>query len=113
MRIINKSTEITRLEVTTYCNSNNIAIQLYSKGKDSEFETWEEPYAMITKNLGIELEKKNQAYVDINNCPWAKDFIEEYKLGKDTGIRKQCGYCTYPLYEFDMEELRKYEVEKL
>ena len=60
------------------------------------------PFATLTVNLGKGL-PENQAFVDINNCPWAEEFIEENGLGKDTGRIGASGYCFYPLYEFDME----------
>ena len=49
------------------------------------------------------------AFVDTNNCPWAEDFIEAYGLGTYTGESRISGFCTYPLYRFNMEELKKYE----
>lgn len=65
------------------------------------------PFATLTVNLGKKI-PENQAFVDINNCPWAEDFIEENGLGKETGVIGGSGFCFYPLYEFD---LKKMEVE--
>lgn len=66
----------------------------------------EEPFATITVNLpdskGL---KENLAFIDTNNCPWAVDFLTENKIAIDTGVRASSGYCTYPLFEFDMSKL--------
>ena len=82
----------------TYYGNGNLAIQLFTEI---------EPFATLTVNLNSAKEKLpvNQAYVDINNCPWAEEFIAENKLGKATGKYKSSGFCTYPLYEFDLSKL--------
>lgn len=55
--------------------------------------------------------EKNEAYIETNNCPWAMEFIREYKLGEESGRVKQSGYCRYPAVIFDMEQLKKYVKE--
>lgn len=81
---------------TSYCNNGGLAIVL-----DSPTEG---PFATLTVNLESKL-PANYAFVDTNNCPWAEQFIREHKLGKPTGMVGYSGYCTYPLYEFDMSKL--------
>jgi len=51
---------------------------------------------------------EDEGYVDTNNCPWAEEFIKKYKLGSPTGKYKSSGFCIYPLYKFDMDEIQKY-----
>lgn len=46
-------------------------------------------------------------YIDMNNLPEIKDFIEKYELGKPTQIKKHAGYCDYPLYKMDLTKLRE------
>lgn len=65
--------------------------------------------AKITTCLDRLLIKQNEAFVDVNNCPWAEDFIRKYRLGEPTGQTQQSGFCTYPLYRFDMNEVKKWE----
>lgn len=62
-----------------------------------------EPFADITVCLGEPL-MPGFAYVDTNNCPWAERLLAETGIAKPAknGAAKQSGYCTYPLYEFDM-----------
>ena len=78
------------MEKTSYYNNGNLAIQLMCD---------EGPFAMLTVNLNTKL-AADEAYVDINNCPWAEAFIEENNLGKDTGKVGFSGFCCYPLYKF-------------
>ena len=65
--------------------------------------------ATITKCLDVHDIAENESFVDTNNCPWAEDFIKEYHLGEFAGIYGMNGYCTYPLYRFNADELKKYE----
>ncbi len=60
----------------------------------------EEPFAALTKSFGEFIGAKDCAYIDTNNCPFADEFL---KLGiaRDTGLTKQSGFCTYPLWKFD------------
>ena len=46
------------------------------------------------------------AYLDTNNIPEVEEFVTKNKLEEFTGMRKQSGYCTYPLYRFDMAKIR-------
>ena len=89
-----------KLEINSYLNNQNLYI-----GLTDVSEMGPEPYGDITVNLG-----KVPAYcgyVDMNNMPELEKFIEEHKLGTFTGLVKQSGYCTYPLYMFDVERLRE------
>lgn len=94
------------LEVKNYYNGN-LAIQVtdYSEGYPS-------PYAKLTVNLG-ELPKgapkEDSAFVDTNNCPWAEEFITNLGIAVPSGIFRQSGFCIYPLYYFNLKEVKKYE----
>lgn len=71
-------------------------------------DEYPEPLADLTVCLPNErTPKANEAYVDTNNCPWAMDFIEEYGLGKDTGMFGFNGYCIYPLVAFNMDKVKE------
>ena len=69
------------------------------------------PIARITTCLVDGDCQPNEAYVDTNNCPWAEQFIKDNKLGKPVGIIRNSGFCSYTLYEFDMDELVKHMEE--
>ena len=68
---------------------------------DEEFNCWM-PFARLTVNLGGRM-KPGYAYLDVNNCPWAEEFVAEYGLGEPTGDVCASGLCVYPLYKFDVK----------
>lgn len=82
--------------VSSYTNNGNLYVGL----EDEEKELLD-----MTVNLDMIL-PPNQAFIDTNNFPDATMLINNNQLGKFTGRTAQSGFCTYPLYEFDMERLR-------
>lgn len=84
------------LLLTSYTNGN-LAISL-----QTEANGYLEDFATITVNFKDELLSPNQAYLDINNVPRIDQFIEKNSLGKPAGREKCSGFCSYPLYEFDL-----------
>lgn len=84
-----------------YNNNGRLAIVLTEE---------ESPFATLTVNLPEYTDlAENEQYVDINNCPWAADFIKENKLGEPVGSIALSGFCTYPLYAFDLSKLETLE----
>jgi hypothetical protein len=65
-----------------------------------------EPYCDVTVNL-LDTLPPYCAFVDINNMPELEDFLVKNKLAEFTGLEQKSGYCTYPLYRFDTERMRK------
>ena len=84
-----------------YSNNNHIAIEIYS--------IEEGPFADITVNLP-ETSKypENYGFVDTNNFPGATRVIEELGIGEFTGRFGFSGFCTYPLYAFDVDKINEY-----
>lgn len=86
-----------------YADGKSLAVLLYTEdGED---------YADITVNIS---ETKiwggdDKAFVDTNNCPWAIDFIEENGIGTPVGHIGHSGFCTYPLYMFNLDKFDKEE----
>ena len=91
------------LSVNKYSNNNNTAIQILSK--DEEFDCFV-PFATLTKNF--DKLDENYAYLDTNNCPWAEELVEEYNLGEPTDMFEMSGWCVYPMYKLNLEEIQKY-----
>ena len=90
------------LFVDKYVADESIAIEIWNDE--------EGPVARITTCLDkLSAYPGNLSFVDTNNCPWAEKFIETYHLGKPTGAMGTSGFCEYPLYEFDLDEIRKHE----
>lgn len=85
-----------RLELGQY-TTGNLAIEIYCD--DDYFTT-------LTVNLPEERKLSDgEAFVDINNNPWALDFIAENKLGENTGSVGFSGMCMYPLVRFNLQKL--------
>lgn len=51
------------------------------------------------------------AYVDTNNLSGVLPFLKQYNLATPLPFVGTSGYCTYPLFQFDMEKLREYAPE--
>lgn len=66
-----------------------------------------ELYADLTVNLQDNFTSEMN-YLDTNNSKYVEEFITKYKLGEFTGIISRSGFCQYPLYFFNMEEIQKY-----
>lgn len=81
--------------------SGNLCIQLVEKHH--------EPFCYLTVNFPYvaSITKKDLAFVDVNNFPEAEEFIRKYELGEPVGLSVQSGYCTYPLYKFNMKRLKE------
>jgi hypothetical protein len=81
--------------ISHYSDNGNLAICI-----DAENEG---PFATLTVN--IDPLPAPLAAVDTNNCSWAEEFIEKYELGTFTGMTLRSGFCTYPVYKFDLDKL--------
>lgn len=92
------------LGLDTYADNKRLAI-LITDWEDGE----EEPFAPLTVNIPDEaVSGANCNFVDTNNLPYICTFIEENNLGKSTGRFASSGYCTYPEYQFNIDEIKKY-----
>lgn len=97
------------LGIGEYQMDNSLALTLYSES--------EGPIVRITAWIPARMSPeavafgKNAAFVDTNNFPQAMDFTKKYRLGKDTGLAAQNGYCLYPLIVFDPEALKMFVKE--
>ena len=64
-----------------------------------------EPFATFTVSFGEFIGIKDAVYIDTNNCNFAFQ-LKKQGFGVDTGITKQSGFCTYPLWQFNEEFLK-------
>ena len=98
--------EIT-FELHKYAENDNLAIEMMCWDE----EEFPEPWSMLTVNLSVKC-KPNCAYIDTNNNGYTIiEWLIENKLGNITGVLGFSGFCTYPEFEFDMDELKKYVEE--
>ena len=93
-----------KLSVNKYTNNGNTAIQIFSKNE--EFDFWE-PFAMLTVNLDKKLDE-GYAYLDINSFREAEAFVIKNNLGEFAEDYGFSGFCVYPLFKLNMEEIQKY-----
>ena len=77
-----------------------LGIQLYIEEDGSH-----EPYATLTVSFGEFIGMKNTAYIDVNNCNFAHQFLID-GIASDSCFTKHSGYCIYPLWIFTEEFLR-------
>lgn len=96
-----EETHRARFYKDTYANNGSLYIGVVTW--DEEYEYWE-PWGDLTVNLPGMCPDENEAFLDTNNC--APEIISELKNQgyiKDTSIKRQSGFCTYPLYAFTEE----------
>ncbi len=84
-----------------------LGIQLYSY--DDGFR---EPYATLTVNFGEFLSVKDCAFIDTNNNLFT-DQLLSMGFCSDTGLKKQSGFCEYPLWKFDKDFLKAIDANGL
>lgn len=65
------------------------------------------PYATLSVNLPDERCGEDEFFVDVNNCPWATQFLEENGIAEDTYIFGFSGFCCYPKYKLLRKELEE------
>lgn len=89
-----------RAERSKYQNNGSLAVVLMDNDT-------EETVAVITVNLPDGFAGDEYQYVDTNNCPWAPKFLEDNKLAEPVGFSTPSGFCTYPLYKFDLSLIKE------
>ena len=89
--------------LANYAENGNLYVGLLTNE-----EGYPEPWQNLTVNLSVSCEP-NRAYIDTNNNGnRILDWLETNGLGKQTGIVRSSGWCFYPEFEFNMEELMKH-----
>ena len=88
-----------------YQNNDTLAILAYDSNTGDLVE-------VLTTNIhdSDTFANSKEAFVDTNNCPWAISFIEQNGLGKATGYYGYSGFCKYPLYQFNVDEIEDLEI---
>jgi len=104
-----KTTKV-KLELRRYANNSRIAIRLlsqqaYGKRKPKKDTPFNEPFLTATVNLPESiLLAYNQQFVDINNNPGIEKWLVSNKIATPTGMSMPSGFCTYPVYSFNLPE---------
>lgn len=83
------------LVAASYVTNGNLAVEALDENGEN--------FSVVTVNLGEPL-MPGFAFIDTNNSPWAEKALRDAKIAKPAanGARRSSGFCTYPLYEFDM-----------
>lgn len=89
------------LRLAEYSSNGNIALSLWCD---------DGPFSMMSVN--IEDLPDNHVALDINNFPEGITLMQKYKLGKRTDEELFSGFCIYPVYELNMNEVMKYVEEE-
>ncbi len=95
------TTENVTLTVNTYMDNKSLYV-----GMTTVEDGFPEPYGDVTVNL-LGSVPPYCAFVDTNNMPELEDFLVKNGIAEFTGLEQKSGYCTYPLYLFDMEKMRR------
>ena len=97
------------LRKDNYVDNNKLHI-----GMITDADGFLEPYADLTVNVeGFNPKNNNCALIDTNNL--GNDIIfwlMDNKLGKSTARWANSGFCSYPEFEFDLDEVNKYIYDK-
>ena len=95
------TTENVTLTVNTYMDNNSLYV-----GMITAEDGFVEPYGDVTVNL-LSSVPPYCAFVDTNNMPELENFLVKNGIAEFTGIQQRSGYCSYPLYLFDVEKMRE------
>ena len=66
----------------------------------------DEQYAVLTVSFGEFISAKDFAYIDTNNCYFARQLLVQ-GIAEDTGLSKSSGFCQYPLWHFHEDFLKE------
>ena len=85
------------IKLGKYYNGNT-AIQLYTESS--------EPFTTLTVNI-CDM-PKDEVCLDVNNFPDGIELMKKYELGIFTGNVVYSGFCSYPVFYLNMNNVKKY-----
>ncbi len=97
------------LRFTHYNQNKTLAVQLVQASGRVLGVT----FATITVNLSDPTQDDTHAFLDTNNCPWVEEFLRDNGIAEPAygGLKMQSGFCTYPLYKFNIDSQWESEAE--
>ena len=108
MLILNKwgSDHPITFELASYSENGNLYVGMFT-----EDEGYTVPWSGLTVNLSVKC-APNRAFIDVNNNGSnIINWLERNNLGRATGASMPSGWCIYPEFEFNMDELMKHVTE--
>ena len=97
--------------VTPYGTYNDCYFRMYKYKIDNSLCLGiynDEDGAIVRLTIRLDTVPNNHAYLDINNCPFAEDLVEDLEIAKPTGKWIGRGFCAYPLYKFNINKVLEY-----
>ena len=94
----------------SYVADGTLAVELY-RVDESGLPWYEDcdPWCDLTVNLGSAMADCRRAYLDTNNMAGAAQFVSDNGIATDTGVCGSSGWCSYPLYDFDLAKINAVE----
>jgi hypothetical protein len=84
----------------TYSNERTAILLITSTGEE---------LARLTVNIpNHEVYENENSFVDTNNVSWAEEFLLTNNLAVDLYLWAPSGFCTYPLYKFNLDKFYDY-----
>ena len=93
-----------KLRIGRYVEDNSLAVEIWSR--------FDGAIAEVTICLCDHSLAEDEAYIDINNCPWAVELLEENGFAERVGRTRISGYCEYPAMKFDRGKMAEFEEER-
>lgn len=88
-----------------YADNESLAVLAYEWSTDFG-QPVEELYAIITRNLDTDIQiRPDEQFVDENNLPGIRKWLEDEGIATYTGKSERSGYCIYPLMRFNEDFL--------
>ena len=94
MKTYNYNDTEVSLSFERYRNNDTLAVEMNTVPD-------QEPYAVITINLGCPLQSDSLAFVDENNLPGVGAWLEANGIAAPLGYKQRSGFCLYELYSFN------------
>ena len=82
-----------------YSMNNNLCINMV--------EVNEGPWSTLTTNFDVVL-APDEAFVDTNNNTGIDKILVANGIAEPTGKGIQSGFCTYPLFKFNLDKVEEY-----
>lgn len=94
------------ISVNRYDKNRGLSVELYKYPNEND----DAYFGSVTINLPAGA-PEHCAFVDTNKMSGVLPFLKEYGLAAPLPIVAESGFCTYPLFVFNIEKLREYAPE--
>ena len=93
-----------KLRVGKYVEDNSVAVEIYNR--------WDGPIARVTTCLCDHSLAEDEAYVDINNCPWAVALLGRKRIcGENRAYSEEAVTANIRQMKFNRSKMAEFEEE--